>query len=408
MSKISRILQLCARVEQQPIQHQLLIDACTRFGKWNELWHKAEEQGMGPLLYKHLGTIDGNWPDRFYRSLMLSVTRHRQANALLMKSLTYILGVLKAESIPVIVLKGAALCQTLYPDAGLRPMRDIDLLLSKEDVQYAHTFLQQNGFQTYSAVIPEDHFHLPPLYQSTDGVQICIELHHDLFPSCPPYYQSFSFAEVYRNRLAFDTDGVMAYMFATEEMLYHLFEHGFHAPLTYEPYKLISVADIVGLVEKEVAGIDWVKIESIYPQLFHALPFFHYITPWSERVLEHIPPLQSAVPSGVGESFKGWPRVRLAAQKDKNIPELLRDTFFPAQWWVMLYYAPVGFLSVIWCRLVRHPKHIFWWAKLYWSIFLEANLPRNTDSDVFCKKWKVSSFLTNANILFKAMIRKFK
>ncbi len=408
MSKTSRILQLCARIEPQPIQYHLLLEACTGFGKWNELWHKAEEQGMGPLLYKHLSTIDSNWPDSFYRSLMLSVTRHRQANALLMKSLTYILELLEAEGIPVIVLKGAALCQTLYPDIGLRPMRDIDLLLSKEDVQHAHTFLQQNGFHCYSAVMPEDHFHLPPLYQSTDGVQICVELHHDLFPSCPPYSQSFSFVEVYRDGHVFDAGGVTAYMFGTEEMLYHLFEHGFHAPLTYEPYKLISLADIVGLVEEKVAEIDWVKVESRYPQLFHALPFFHYITPWSDSVLENIPRLQSSIPSGVGKRFTGWPRVRLATQKDKNILNILRHTFFPPQWWMMVYYTPVGLLSVLWCRVVRHPKHIFWWVKLYWSIFLQANLPKAASSRDANRGGIITSSFNNTRILFMAMYRKFK
>jgi len=407
MSQIDRILQCCARIEPSAVQSQLLVELCADFSEWNGLRYRAEAEGLGPLLHKHLAVVKGELPDSFYRGMLLLRVRHRHVNALLMKSLTTILELLEAEGTPVIVLKGAALCQTLYPDVGLRPMRDIDLLLSKEDVQHAHTFLQKNGFHTYSAVMPDDHFHLPPLYQDIDGVQICVELHHDLFPSCPPYYSAISFAGLYRDAIAFDAGGVMGYMFAIEEMLYHLYEHGFHPPLTYEPYKLISVADIVGLVEKEVSTIDWAKVESTYPRLFHALPFFHYLTPWSQEVLEKIPPLQSSVPAGVGQRFKGWPRVRIAAQKDKKIFDILRCTFSPVRWWVMIYYAPVGFFSTLQCRFVQHPKHVFWWVKLYWRIFLEANQPEAANDHDPEKNWSFPLFFRNSRILFVAMVRKF-
>ncbi len=408
MKRISRILQLCSRIEQQPLQQQLLLEACKGFSKWEELLHQAEAQGMGPLLHKHLAPVQVNRPDRFYRSLMLVSFRHQQANALLVKSLSCILRLLEDEGIPVIVLKGAALCQTLYPDIGLRPMRDIDLLFSKKDVDHAHALLRKNDFRTYAGVMPEDHFHLQPLYQSIDGLQICVELHHDLFPSCPPYYQSCSFTDLYNNALCFDAGGVMGSMFATEEMLWHLYEHGIHSPLSYEPFKFISVADIVGLVEKKAAEIDWDVIKSKYPHLFHALPLFHHLTPWSGHVLESIPPVRNKVPSGVGESFKGWPQKRLSQQKNTGIAEIVRRTFFPSQWWLRVYYGPESLFSVLCCRMVRHPRHIFWWIKLYWSIFLRDTLPESTEGRDTGNNRSISSSFAKAKVLGIAMYRKFK
>lgn len=316
------------------------------------------------------------------------------------------LDLLEEEGIPSLVLKGAALCQILYPNPGLRPMRDIDLLLAKEDIQQAHAFLQKKGFRASTAAIPKDHFHLPPLYQNVDGLQICVELHHDLFPNCPPYYHSLPFAELYPNALTFDVDGVTAFTLATEEMLWHLYQHGFHAPLTYESYKLISVADIVSLVEKKLEEIDWVKIESVYPQLFKALPLFHYITPWNNDVLKKIPFKKRGVPSEVGERFTGWPHFRLSEQKEKGFMKILRHTFFPGQWWMLMYYSPKSRLSYIWSRLVRHPMHIFWWIKLYWKIYLKENSPPAGDDPE--KKGSMVNRVKNAKILAIGMYRKFR
>ncbi len=169
---------------------------------------------------------------------------------------------------------------------------------------------------------------------------------------------------------------------------------------------MISVGDIVSLVEQKVNEIDWEKIESVYPQLFKALPIIHYITPWNERVLEKIPFTKRVAPSGVGERFKGWPQLRLAEQRGKGVMTILRHTFFPGQWWLMIYYSPSGWLSTIWCRFVRHPTHIFWWMRLYWNIFLEANLsPGGNDPG---EKKAIVTVVKNIKILIVAMYRKFK
>ena len=369
------ILNLCARIRPHSLQRCRLASACIDFSQWDALLYQAEEHGMGPLLQRHFAGIDVEVPGTFIRGLRFLSLRHQQANALLMKSLHQILSLLEAEGIPVLVLKGAALCQTLYPEIGLRPMRDIDLLLAKEDVQHVHVFLQNNGFQASTAALPEGYFHLPPLFKTVDGMHVCVELHHGLFPDDPPYYEPLPFAELYQNRLVFEVCGMKACTLATEEMLWHLFQHGFHAPLTYEPYRLISVSDIVSLVEDKVKDIDWEKITTIYPQLLRALPLFHYITPWNNIVLTRISFKTEAAPSGVGESFKGWPRVKLIQQRDIGALEMLRHTFFPAQWWLMLYYSTgEGLISSVWCRLIRHPMHIFRWVKFYGSIFLKGKV----------------------------------
>lgn len=55
--------------------------------------------------------------------------------------------VLASMNVPVILLKGAALLDTVYDDPGLRPMEDIDLLVRPDDFPALERVLQQSGYQ---------------------------------------------------------------------------------------------------------------------------------------------------------------------------------------------------------------------------------------------------------------------
>lgn len=366
------ILNLCARIETHEFQQRQLVAACDGFQQWDDLLRLAEKHGVAPLLQRHLAVIEEEIPTAFIRSLRFLSLRHQRENELRVKCLQYVLSVLASEGIPCLVLKGAALCQTLYPKVGLRPMSDIDLFFAKNDVQHAFEMLQKKGFLVSTEALPEGYYHLPPLCQNVDGLEVWVELHHGLFPELPPYYQPLLFTESYQNALSFQLeDGTTAYTFANEEMLWHLFQHGFHAPLTYETCRLIAVADIVSLVEDRVDYLDWNKLSLKYPQLVTALFQLHHVTPWSEKVLEKIPIRNGAVPAGVGEPFKGWPHVQVSGEREERLAKIVYNTFFPAQWWIMIYYSCGGLFSQLWCRLVRHPMHLLRWLKIYGGLSLK-------------------------------------
>jgi hypothetical protein len=278
------------------------------FHQWDELLEKVERHGMGPLLFRHITLLHRDIPADFLRGLKFLSLRHRQANRILIHTLEQVLSLLASRGMPCLVLKGAALCHTIYPEPGLRPMRDIDLLLTEKDSLHAHALLQKNGFRSSTAAHPDRYYHLPPLYQTIEGMQVCVELHHGLFPNDPPYYTQLDFAELFDKGRKFDTGSITACCPGDEEMLWHLFQHGFHAPLTYEPFKLISAADLIGLVEQQIDSLDWEKIASCYPELLRSLPFFHALTPWQDRVAQRlrVPPKISA--QNPGEPYCGWPR----------------------------------------------------------------------------------------------------
>ncbi|RWX51174.1 putative nucleotidyltransferase [Candidatus Electrothrix marina] len=122
-------LRLCARIEPHPLQQEMLAQACSGFQAWDGLLQQAEVHGMAPLLLRHLLLAEIHLPDHIFRSLRLLAIRHRQSNALLSKTLARVLNILESAGIPSLVLKGAALCKTLYPEPGLRPMRDMVIVV---------------------------------------------------------------------------------------------------------------------------------------------------------------------------------------------------------------------------------------------------------------------------------------
>uniref|UniRef100_UPI004055E5A6 nucleotidyltransferase family protein n=2 Tax=Candidatus Electrothrix sp. TaxID=2170559 RepID=UPI004055E5A6 len=403
-------LQLCARTDPHPLQQTLLVQACAdlhgSLQDWDRLIQQAEAHGMAPLLLRHLLLAEINPPDHILRSLRLLALRHRQSNGLLTKVLLQVLNILGEAGIPTLILKGAGLSHSLYPDPALRPMRDIDILVPWNQALPAHALLQRQGFHDPAVFTPVDHLHLAALYQEVDGMQICLELHRSLFPACPPCPKRIQFSALYERAKAFDINGVTAFTLGNEDMLWHLYQHGFHAPLPYDPFKLISAADIISFVEEKLHRIDWKQIKAVYPHLLQALPQLHYLSPWNEEVQEHLGLGRKSRPSGVGKSFTGWPRQKLAEQKGRGIRPILQDTFLPPDWWLRTYYAPKGRIGRLWTLLVQHPLHVFWWIKLYWSIFLKETLPKE-DISTPMKLRDVVIMVKNSGVLVRTLAGKF-
>ncbi|MCD6291042.1 MAG: nucleotidyltransferase family protein [Anaerolineae bacterium] len=74
-------------------------------------------------------------------------------NTLIYQELSRVLDILGASPpIPVILIKGSALALTLYPNIGLRPMSDVDMLVPEDRLDEAVERLQASG---YTRPVPE-------------------------------------------------------------------------------------------------------------------------------------------------------------------------------------------------------------------------------------------------------------
>ena len=376
------ILDICARIDGHEVQHQKLRSYCHEFQDWENLLTQAEKEGIAPLLRKHLIESESAFPISVRRSLNILYKRHQKKAALRLRVLQEILELFRGEQLTPILIKGAALCYTTYPDPALRPMRDMDILLHQSEVDTAQKLLINTGFKPSTAPKPEDHHHLSALLKRVDGVTVCIELHRGLYPDCPPYYPEVSFDKLLATAKEFTIEDGKALTFSNEETLHYLYQHAFHAPLTYEPYKLINVADIIGFTELNYSKLDWSRIPKDFPLLYNALPLLQHISPWNfNKVPADFVSLREQRKDRTTTPFIGWPHRRLKEQKEGrwNRYQILRDTLFPPFWWLRIYYG-VNISGLFRCLLWQHPRHILWWAKLYAS-FLETEAPSQATRD---------------------------
>lgn len=361
------LLQACARIDGHPDQHRLIRRRCAEVSDWRAVLHQAEQEGMAPLLNKHLDESGAACPVPVARSLAVLVKRHQNQAKVRHQLLLQILQLLQEARLDVLVLKGAALSYTLYPDPALRPMRDIDLLLPGEAADRAHALLKEAGFAQAAAVIPPDHFHLPPLYRDVGETKICVEIHRGLYPNCPPWYPEVDFQRLFQGGRTFAIGPCEVRTLADEEMLHYLYQHGFHAPLTYEPYKLINAADLIGFVEKNYQAFDWQKLGEQFPDLDRALPFLHHIAPWDP---DKVGPQWLSPIKLEPASFDGWPHKRLKELKaeGERLPAILYRTFLPPRWWLGIYYGAVSLSERLFCLAWKHPRQVYWWVRMYRSL----------------------------------------
>jgi hypothetical protein len=377
---IQKILSLCARNTGHQGMYTRLEQALRTFQEtaeadsWKQLLHKAEQQGIAPLLHHHSRQIDFQFPQDFRRLLHSLYLRSRQANIVRNKAVAEILARCDAADIPVLTIKGIALCNVLYEEPGLRPMRDIDLLVSENDLAAAQEILFDLAYLPVKHHdIPDDYYHLPPLVKTVAGLPITIELHRNLLPF-HPRYPLWPLEKSYADSRRFIINGITARTLSLEDTLQYVYLHGFQAPLTYEPFRLIHVADMVSLVEKYSEQIDRKLLRKHWPAATAVLSRFHSLTPLQDKVISRFDlPVEKQPDPAVGQPYQGWPQRHLNDIEDiSQLPQLVRDTLLPSRWWLQLYYGHLSGYGYWKVRLFEHPREIWRWIKSYFLLYMNT------------------------------------
>lgn len=375
MSSIQQLLILCARTHLHPADTGALVRCAAQITDWSAAAARAEAQGLGPLLARHLQMAGVTPSKAARRQLQALAVRHRDAFAVRARALAEILTAFEQAGIPVRVLKGAALAHLIYPAPGLRSMRDLDLLVSPTDARRAQQLLAQLGFAAPlpppGTPLPDKH--LTPATRADAGLTVTVELHTNLFHAFDR--ASFTLVNASGPPLAFSVNGVAAQTLGPEDMLWHLCRHiAYHASI-WEPIRLIWVADLVGFAEEFAAQIDWSQVARRYPPVLNMLSLFHFVTPLPAELRARTPLNIEHSPQGVGQEFDGWPRHRWAELRRHNsVAHILRDTFFPSEWWLRLHYGLNSAQPLFWYRWLRHPLYVLGplylaeKARLWWHL----------------------------------------
>ena len=152
-----------------------------------QLVEEARPWNAVPLLFYILSEDTTSLPQSLRSLSRKQYLRNYVVNTLLLKELKNVLDSLAKKSLEVMLLKGAAFNIDVYPLPGLRPMRDIDLLIHREDLATVTEILCAAGYERYPPPARNriEKFQGEVTYIKGSEFPIIIEPHWTLGPEYP-------------------------------------------------------------------------------------------------------------------------------------------------------------------------------------------------------------------------------
>lgn len=154
---------------------------------WDTFLRVADEELVSPLLHE---ILQGRQiaPSAVEEALARKHDYIARRNLFLLHELDQTLSLFHAAGLDVIVLKGAALIETVYKNIAFRPMRDLDLLIRHEQQPAALEMLAPAGYEQTTVVLRDSY----PVALEKCGIEpVVLELHWSLFHSLH-YQQNLS------------------------------------------------------------------------------------------------------------------------------------------------------------------------------------------------------------------------
>jgi len=195
---------------------------------WLGNFDRANQLGIGSIIYHRMkqGGMLQHVPEEIVEQSKARYYWNQARNMKRFARLREVLGAFSSAQIPVIALKGAALAEHVYPQMGLRPMADVDLLVHEEDLTNAEQLLVSLGFHANEGNHPREwfrthHHHLVP-YVSSDG-SLIIELHHRLIALEAPI--AIPNNDLWERARFANISGVECRILSPEDLLMHLSLH---------------------------------------------------------------------------------------------------------------------------------------------------------------------------------------
>jgi hypothetical protein len=256
----------------------LLLDAVVRLGaprtdfsgwddaRWTRALRIAEWHRLSPALFCHVRGRGGA-PAPVLTALEHAYLANAGRNLFVRASLRRVVAALAEQDVPAVLLKGAALLETVYADPALREMLDLDLLVPADQIDVGNRAIAPLGFRPLSdargvgiapgeaeqigrgghhdaALVDEDHL-------------LAVELHRHI--AIEGEGNGFAMDEMWKR--ARRVPGEAFLLPAPEDLLLHVCMHFTRNRLGGSHKRrntggaLAQIADIARIVERE--AIDW-------------------------------------------------------------------------------------------------------------------------------------------------------
>jgi hypothetical protein len=315
---------------------------------------EAEYHGVASLIAPRISAVAKALPEiipeGMRRVFIALAHRHERAARARERSLDQLLTAVASASIPLILLKGAALSHLIYPSPRMRPMTDIDVLIDPVDLKRTVEVVCDLGYHFaphHVSRFAGHMHHLPAATMTNSGFRITLEIHVDaMSPDVP---ERLNFANLSARPTRFRRGpGPDGFAFGHTDMLRHMARH------TFEPtrrVRLMHLNDLWRYGKIFADEIDWDKLTKCYPQAVVALRLvstFFAGSPLTNRC--------EKMPHGAGLGMA--PLSEIANLPFKAKPAAL---FNPSAWWLHGYYGIAPEDSLLFCRTIRHPLTLVRW-----------------------------------------------
>lgn len=224
--------------------------------QWLAVMTLAGQHGVMTLLYRQLKTLGltDQVPLGILQTLRTDYLHEANRNSQIYRELSNILSVLYRENIPVIPLKGAYLAENIYGNIGVRPMRDVDLLVKQKDLWGVEKILTEMGYiRVHPGNGEEGIRHVE--YKDTQ-LGLGVEIHWDFVPE--GFGLRVDLQNLWNRTKPAMVAGVGVAAMSPEDLLLHLCIHA--SDHVFE-MGLRLVCDITETLRHNQREIDWVCIQ---------------------------------------------------------------------------------------------------------------------------------------------------
>ena len=226
---------------------------------WSAVVEIGRQHRLAPLLYRGFRRLPASGVSAgALAGLKQDYLSNAARNAALFRSLERILGALSSAGTPVIVLKGAFLAESAYPERAVRPMNDIDILVPADRLEAARDALLGIGYEPEHdrdtrEELKATHHHWVFASREASGAGIPLEVHWDLHPPWAPF--RFDLAGVWARSVAFEIAGTRARVLGREDLLWHLITHAARHRFNLGAITLCDLAAVI--LRYGETGMNW-------------------------------------------------------------------------------------------------------------------------------------------------------
>ena len=200
---------------------------------WLKIEKTARLHRLEPLFHVNGGGsgLAAHAPDRLKRRWAIAFLQSKRRSMILAREIAAVDATMRQMGVGYAFLKGPQLGWSCYPEPALRPMRDLDILVTAEDTTRVQNALLARGY-TYSdsGQPPTDtspRKHLPSI--TSPGGDVSLEVHGSVVS--PIFYvahEALDTRQLLERAVLFDIDGQVYPALAPTDALLHFVVHCAH------------------------------------------------------------------------------------------------------------------------------------------------------------------------------------